>query len=170
VAITSVAIRDTALVTATAVPSTVAAMKVAHIVVLGLLAAGCGAGGGLTYNLAASEGVMPPPQPKDVNCEFKIGKGPDDTGKYDKLATLTAADFAAQTQDDLRSAIHDQVCKLGGDYVIAAQDTTGQYKSAVVLRHHMDAPPDSGAVPVPNAPPPGGAPPPAPAPAPAPGM
>src|SRR5580693_9166352 len=79
VAITSVAIRDTALVTATAVPSTVAAMKVAHIVVLGLLAAGCGAGGGLTYNLAASEGVMPPPQPKDVNCEFKIGKGPDDT-------------------------------------------------------------------------------------------
>jgi hypothetical protein len=142
-------------------------MKVAHFVVLGLLAAGCGAGGGLTYNLSGSEGIQPPPQAKDVNCDFKIGKGPEDTGKYDKLGTLTAADFAAQTQDDLKGSIRAQVCQLGGDYVIAAQDTTGQYKSVTVLRHHMDAPPDSGApVPVPNAPPPA----PAPAPAPAPGM
>ncbi|HEX4451469.1 MAG TPA: hypothetical protein VH143_11390 [Kofleriaceae bacterium] len=138
-------------------------MKVAQFVVLGLLAAGCGAGGGLTYNLAASEGLQPPPQPKDANCDFVIGKGPTDGAKYDKLGELTAADFAAQTQDDLKGSIRAQVCKLGGDYVIAAQDTTGQYKSVSVLRHHMDAAPDSGPVPVPNAPAPGPAPTPAPA-------
>jgi hypothetical protein len=154
-------------VTATAVLSTVAAMKVAQFVVLGLLAAGCGAGGGLTHKLVPTADLSPPPQPKDANCDFVIGKGPTDGAKYDKLGELTAADFSASTADDLKGSIRAQVCQLGGEYVIAAQDTTGNYKTATVLRRHMDTAPDSGSVPVPNAPPPGPAPTPAP---PSPGM
>jgi hypothetical protein len=144
-------------------------MKVAQFVVLGLLAAGCGAGGGLTYKLVPTADLNPPAQPKDANCDFVIGKGPTDGAKYDKLGELTAADFSASTADDLKGSIRAQVCQLGGEYVIAAQDTTGNYKTATILRRHVDAPPDSGApVPVPNAPSPGG---PAPAPAPpSPGM
>jgi hypothetical protein len=136
-------------------------MKAAHFVVLGLLAAGCGGGGGLTYKLDPSPNLAPPPQAKDANCQFLIGKGPTDNAKYDKLGELKADGFAADSQDDLKGSISAQVCQLGGDYVIATQDETGKYRSVTVLRHHMDAAPDSAAVPVPNAPSPAGAPAPA---------
>jgi hypothetical protein len=129
-------------------------MKFAHFIFVGLLAA-CGSGGGLTYKLAPSPGLYPPPQAKNADCDFRIGKdGPKD-GTYDKLGELTPADFAATSQDDLKGAIHSQVCQLGGDYVIATQNEAGNFSSAVVLRHHMDAPPGGAS----------GAPAPAPAPA-----
>jgi hypothetical protein len=129
--------------TATRVPSTVAPMKIASIVAFALLAA-CGGGGGLTYKLTPTENLYPPPQAKPANCEFLIGTGPNDGAKYDKVGTLAPADFAAQSQDELKSSIQAQVCQLGGDYVIATQDEAGKYRSATVLRRHMGAPPDGG--------------------------
>jgi hypothetical protein len=131
-------------------------MKLVSFVAFALLA-GCASGGGLTYKLTPSDNLAPPPQAKDPNCDFKIGKGPDDGQKYDKLGELKAADFSATSQDDLKSSIRAQVCQLGGDYVIATQDETGAYKTATVLRHHMDAP-AGGPAPAPGTPAPAPAP------------
>jgi len=136
-------------------------MKLAPFVVFGLLVACGGAGGGgMAYKLTAVDNAIPA-QPKDAaSCEFKMGKGPDDGGKYDKMGTLDAVDFAAQSMDELKGSIKAQVCQLGGDYVIAVQNETGNYKSVTVLRKHIDQAPDGAAGS-------GAAPAPAPAPAPA---
>ena len=98
----------------------------------------------MAYKLNAVDNAIPA-VPKDAaTCEFKIGKGPDDGGKYDKMGTLDAVDFAAASQDELKSSIKAQVCQLGGDYVIAVQNEQGTYKTATVLRKHMDAPAGGG--------------------------
>ena len=134
-------------------------MKLAPFVVFGLLAACGGSGGGMAYKLNAVDNAIPA-QPKDLaTCDFKMGKGPDDNGKYDKMGTLDAVDFAATSADELKGSIKAQVCQLGGDYVIAVQNEVGGYKSVTVLRKHIDAPPDGAGG--------SGAPAPAPAPAPA---
>jgi hypothetical protein len=130
-------------------------MKLAPFLVFGLLAACGGSGGGMAYKLNAVDNAIPAVPKDPATCDFKIGKGPDDGGKYDKMGELTAVDFAAQSADELKGSIKAQVCQLGGDYVIAVQNETGNYKTATVLRKHVDAPEGAGS----------GAPAPAPAPA-----
>lgn len=118
--------------------------------------AGCGAGGGLKYNLAPPANPPDPaPIAKSPDCAFNIvQEGPP--GQWDELGTLTPVDFAASSQDELKGAIHTDVCKLGGETVVSKQTTDGQYHKALVLRRHVE----------PGAQPAGGAPAPAPAPAP----
>jgi hypothetical protein len=139
-------------------------MKAMHLAfVLGAVV-GCGGGGGLHYKIDPA--ATPPVDvvAKPPTCEFTITTAGPTDGAYDNLGTMSPIDFAATSKDDLKPAIADGVCKLGGDVVIAKQDETGNFRTVIVLRKHAAAALPGGS----GAPTPTPTPTPTPAPAPAP--
>ena len=117
-----------------------------RVVLLALLI-GCGGGSGLKYNLTPT---TPPPetpaQPFAANCDFEVFKEAPQ-GEYDKLAELKPVDFGATTSGDFKDAIRAEVCKAGGEMVVATVNGANSYIKGVVFRKHRIIVPADGTPP-----------------------
>lgn len=105
---------------------------------VGLLAllVGCGGGSGLKYTLTPT---TPAPaiaaEPLPPTCDFEVFKDAPQ-GEYDKLAELKPVDFGATTSDEFKDAIRAEVCKAGGEMVVATLNGANNYIKGVVYRKH----------------------------------
>lgn len=106
-----------------------------RIALLALLV-GCGGGSGLKYNLTPT---TPPPavpaEPLAANCDFEVFKDAPQ-GEYDMLAEVKPVEFGATTSDEFKDAIRAEVCKAGGEMVVATVNGANNYIKGVVYRRH----------------------------------
>lgn len=95
-----------------------------------VLFAGC-ASATYSFTPASSRGVLPKPD----NCKVDVVTAPP-TGNYEEVGTL---DFYNGTEpknvDDFKKAVAKQVCKAGGDAVIAIANDKGQYTKGSVIHY-----------------------------------
>ncbi len=105
---------------------------------VGLLAlvVGCGGGSGLKYTLTPTTPaptVMP--EPLAPNCDFEVFKQAPQ-GEFDLLGEVKPVDFGATTSDEFKDAIRAEVCKAGGEMVVATINGANSYIKGVVFRKH----------------------------------
>jgi len=101
------------------------------------LVIGCGGGGSaLKYTMTP---VSPPPAipaaPLAPNCDFEVFKEAPQ-GEYDLLGEVKPVDFGAGTPDEFKDAIRADVCKAGGEMVVATVNGANNYIKGVVFRKH----------------------------------
>ncbi len=94
---------------------------------------GCG---GYHYDLAMTGTA--PTAPSAATCDFKVVGLPPQV-PFDEVATLTpeVTMFGAKAARDplkFKSAVHDAVCKVGGDVVVTEVNGQGVYVRGTVLR------------------------------------
>ena len=105
---------------------------------VGLLAlvVGCGGGSGLKYILTpTTPAPTVPAEPLAPTCDFEVFKSAPQ-GEYDMLAEVKPVDFSATTSDDFKAAIRADVCKAGGEMVVATVNGANNYIKGVVFRKH----------------------------------
>lgn len=106
-----------------------------RIALLALLV-GCGGGSGLKYTLTpVSPAPAIPAEPLAPNCDFEVFKEAPQ-GEYDRLAEVKPVDFGATTPDEFKDAIRADVCKAGGEMVVATVNGANNYIKGVVYRKH----------------------------------
>jgi hypothetical protein len=117
-----------------------------RVVLLALLV-GCGGGSGLKYTLTpTTPAPASPAQPLAANCDFEVFKEAPQ-GEYDLLAEVKPVDFGATTSDEFKDAIRAEVCKAGGEMVVATINGANSYIKGVVFRKHRIIVPAPGTPP-----------------------
>lgn len=100
------------------------------------LVVGCGGGGGLKYTMTpVSPAPTIPAEALPANCDFEVFKEAPQ-GEYDKLGELKPVDFGAGTPDEFKDAVRADVCKAGGEMVVATVNGANNYIKGVVYRKH----------------------------------
>jgi hypothetical protein len=85
-----------------------------------------------TYSWTPASGL--PISPKPENCTFDVLTTPP-TDNYDEIGTLDLYNGEApKTPDAFRAAVSKQVCRVGGDAVIAISDDKGRYTKGSVIK------------------------------------
>jgi hypothetical protein len=73
--------------------------------------------------------------PKADGCKFEIFDAAPGDRDYEEIGRLDHYNGPVpKSVDALRSAIHERVCQVGGDAVVADPDTKGEYKSVQVIK------------------------------------
>jgi hypothetical protein len=98
-----------------------------RLLCLVLAAAGCSA-----YRYERSTSITAPPKP--ANCSFDILASRPDR-PYDELGVLDPQRAALGDQASFREAIRADVCRAGGDAVVAEVSSQGYYVSGTVIRY-----------------------------------
>ena len=88
-------------------------------------------GGNIAY--ATSVTTAKPTLAKPTDCDFQI-LSTTPNGNYDELATLSSTGAECTEPNAFRKAIHEEVCLLGGDAVVAKINNEGVYTGGTVLR------------------------------------
>jgi len=98
-----------------------------HLLCLAFAAAGCS-----TYRYEQSTSITAPPKP--ANCSFDILTSRPDR-PYDELGVLDPQRAALGDLASFREAIGADVCRAGGDAVVAEFSSQGYYMSGTVIRY-----------------------------------
>jgi hypothetical protein len=93
-------------------------------VVVGLI--GC-----VRYEMSVS--TTSPTRAKTATCEFRV-VNMIPGGNYEEIATLTVSDKAAESPDEFKRAVREDVCRVGGDVVVTEINGLGLYVRGTVLR------------------------------------
>jgi len=78
--------------------------------------------------------TVPTVTPKPSNCEFQV-VGVVPTGDFQEVG-MVAHDFGLTAKDpaEFKKMIQAEVCRVGGDVVVAGVNGTGDYMTGSVLR------------------------------------
>jgi hypothetical protein len=87
------------------------------------------------YGYDLSVTATTPTAAKHAPCDFQVVTLPPSSG-YEEIGTLSPSGFGAQTADDFKAGVHDDVCRIGGDLVVTEINGKGEYVRGTVLRKH----------------------------------
>jgi len=72
---------------------------------------------------------------KPASCDFRVVNLAPTSGGFEEIATLTPKpSLQAWTPESFKTAVHDDVCRLGGDMVVTEINGQGAYVRGTVLR------------------------------------
>jgi len=112
---------------------------------------------GGSYRMTVTSSTEVPPKP--VTCDFRVLNLPPTGEDYEEVATLTPSGARSTSPETFKHAVHEDVCRVGGDAVVTEINGQGWYVRGTVLRKRAPAatplvatPPSASPQPAPQTP------------------